>query len=177
MNWRYALRPAQCWATRVGCPLSCLRNGELTAPATPAAPLPLQVLAAEAEAKHPLWDIRTHAEAEKFWQRVRCSSMCALKGRHYSGRAASCELPGLPHALCVQHIVASACRVAALHGTHCLLLRRCLHRSLGTSAGSSQRMRQTARTTQPARRLLCDDCQHRQLNSLPGGVMARTVLH
>lgn len=31
-----------------------------------------QVLAAEAEeAKHPLWDIRTHAQAEQFWKRVR----------------------------------------------------------------------------------------------------------
>ncbi|KAI7845859.1 hypothetical protein COHA_000593 [Chlorella ohadii] len=28
-----------------------------------------EVLAAEAEAKHPLWDIRTHAEAEGFWKR------------------------------------------------------------------------------------------------------------
>lgn len=99
-------------------------RGKLTTPATPAAPLPLQVLAAEAEAKHPLWDIRTHADAEQFWQRVRCMGVRALRGRHYSGRAASCELPGLPHALRVQHVVASACRVAVLHGTHRPLLRR-----------------------------------------------------
>ena len=29
----------------------------------------MQVLQAEAEQKHPLWDIRTHTEASDFWQR------------------------------------------------------------------------------------------------------------
>lgn len=32
--------------------------------------LRMQVLQAEAEKRHPLWDIRTHKEAEQFWRRT-----------------------------------------------------------------------------------------------------------